>query len=186
MKTEVNIKDAEALRLLMQYRKGDDTAFTALYNMYAEKMMHYGMKITPDTELIKDSIQDIFIKLLDKNSKRNITHVGNYLFISLRNKLLDYFRRANYMSESDIADMQIKESIESVEKAYIVMEHEEICHRKVNHLMQNLTSRQKQAFQLYYLEQKEYNDICEIMDMNYHSIRNLVHRGMLRLREAAI
>ncbi|MCI6550774.1 MAG: sigma-70 region 4 domain-containing protein, partial [Prevotella sp.] len=39
---------------------------------------------------------------------------------------------------------------------------------------------------LYYMEEKPYDEICRIMQMNYHSVRNLVHRGMLRLRAAAM
>ena len=51
--------------------------------------------------------------------------------------------------------------------------------------MKSLTRRQRQAITLYYLEQRKYEDICQIMHMNYHSVRNLVHRGMLKLRETA-
>lgn len=38
--------------------------------------------------------------------------------------------------------------------------------------------RQRQAFQLHYIDERKYDEICEIMHMNYHSVRNLVHRGM--------
>ena len=51
--------------------------------------------------------------------------------------------------------------------------------------MNALTRRQRQAITLYYLEQRKYDDICDIMKMNYHSVRNLMYRGMARLREAA-
>lgn len=186
MKSEINIKDSEAIKLLADYQNGDDKAFATLYNIYADKMLLYGMKITTDTELIKDCIQDIFCKLLDKEKKCDISHVSSYLFISLRNRLLDKFRKAAYTSESSIDDILIKETVDSTEKAYIVMEHENIQHQKVNHLMNTLTKRQRQAFMLYYIEEREYSDICKIMDMNYHSIRNLVHRGMVKLREEAI
>ena len=59
-------------------------------------------------------------------------------------------------------------------------------HDQVAHLMQNLTRRQRQAITLYYLEERKYDEICKIMQMNYHSVRNLMHRGMLKLREAAM
>ncbi len=50
--------------------------------------------------------------------------------------------------------------------------------------MDELTPRQRQVFTLYYIEQRKDEDICDIMQMNYHSVRNLVHRGMLKLRAA--
>jgi RNA polymerase sigma factor (sigma-70 family) len=56
----------------------------------------------------------------------------------------------------------------------------------VDTLLKTLTPRQRQAFQLYYIEERKYEEICQLMDMNYHSVRNLVHRGMLRLRAVAV
>ena len=55
-------------------------------------------------------------------------------------------------------------------------------HIQVGALMNVLTPRQREAFRLHFLEEKEYQEVCEIMNMNYHSIRNLIHRGMLKMR----
>lgn len=68
----------------------------------------------------------------------------------------------------------------------IYTERELLQSDKVAHLMQNLTNRQRQAITLYYLEERKYDEICQILQMNYHSVRNLMHRGMLKLREAAL
>ena len=57
---------------------------------------------------------------------------------------------------------------------------------QVAHLMNHLTRRQRQAITLYYLEERKYDEIWNILHMNYHSVRNLMHRGMLKLREAAL
>ena len=73
-----------------------------------------------------------------------------------------------------------------MENDYLYSEKEQMQSAKVAHLMKNLTRRQRQAITLYYLEQRKYDEICQIMQMNYHSVRNLMHRGMLKLREAAI
>lgn len=68
------------------------------------------------------------------------------------------------------------------------LEEEKSLHQKnkVAYLMEALTPRQREALQLYYLDEKKYDEICQIMNMNYHSVRNLVHRGMLKLRAAAL
>ena len=54
---------------------------------------------------------------------------------------------------------------------------------KVKYLLAQLSPRQREALTLYYIEEKKYEDICTIMDMNYQSVRNLMHRGITRLRE---
>ena len=183
-----NIKEREemAQALLAAYRQGDQTAFMSLYNMYAEMLLNYGMCITSDKELVKDCVQDVFCKLIVKCNQLQVVKVTSYLLISLRNRLLDEFRRKTNMVETAVEDIRISRAVEDVENAYIQDERTINNNRKVQVLMKELTPRQRQVFTLYYLEQRKYEDICEIMQMNYHSVRNLVHRGMLKLRAAAV
>lgn len=188
MKTNYNnIREREeaAQTLLAAYRQGDQNAFMSLYDMYAEMLLNYGLCITSDKELVKDCVQDVFIKLISKNQDLQVTKVTSYLLISLRNRLLDEFRRKNYMTETAVEDIRISSTtVEEVENSYILDESSLNNVRKVQILMDELTPRQRQVFTLYYIEQRKYEDICDIMQMNYHSVRNLVHRGMLKLRAA--
>lgn len=188
MKTNYNnIREREeaAQTLLAAYRQGDQNAFMSLYDMYAEMLLNYGLCITSDKELVKDCVQDVFIKLISKSQDLQVTKVTSYLLISLRNRLLDEFRRKNYMTETAVEDIRISSTtVEDVENSYIHDESSLNNVRKVQILMDELTPRQRQVFTLYYIEQRKYEDICDIMQMNYHSVRNLVHRGMLKLRAA--
>lgn len=187
MKTNYNnIREREeaAQTLLAAYRQGDQNAFMSLYDMYAGMLLNYGLCITSDKELVKDCVQDVFIKLISKSQDLQVTKVTSYLLISLRNRLLDEFRRKNYMTETAVEDIRISTTVEDVENSYILDESSLNNVRKVQILMDELTPRQRQVFTLYYIEQRKYEDICDIMQMNYHSVRNLVHRGMLKLRAA--
>ena len=188
MKTNYNnIREREeaAQTLLAAYRQGDQNAFMSLYDMYAEMLLNYGLCITSDKELVKDCVQDVFIKLISKSQDLQVTKVTSYLLISLRNRLLDEFRRKNYMTETAVEDIRISSTtVDDVENSYILDESSLNNVRKVQILMDELTPRQRQVFTLYYIEQRKYEDICDIMQMNYHSVRNLVHRGMLKLRAA--
>lgn len=189
MKANYNsIKEREemAQALLAAYRKGDQSAFMSLYNMYAEMLLNYGLCITTDKELVKDCVQDVFVKLISKAQQLQVLKITSYLLISLRNRLLDEFRRKNYMTETAVEDIRFSKSIEDVENCYIQEEKMYRVSCKVKTLMQELTPRQRQVFTLYYIEERKYEDICQIMQMNYHSVRNLVHRGMLKLRAAAV
>lgn len=189
MKTNYNnIREREeaAQTLLAAYCQGDQNAFMSLYDMYAEMLLNYGLCITSDKELVKDCVQDVFIKLISKSQDLQVTKVTSYLLISLRNRLLDEFRRKNYMTETAVEDIRISTTVEDVENSYILDESSLNNVRKVQILMDELTPRQRQVFTLYYIEQRKYEDICDIMQMNYHSVRNLVHRGMLKLRSVAV
>jgi len=181
---ELKMKTRE---LVNEFCAGNDRAFAQLYDLYIQMLVNYGMKITTDQELLKDCIHDVFMKVYKKRGeKQPINNLGSYLIISLKNRLFDEFRRQTFASEDSIDNYEFHYAIPSVEQDYLYSEREEIRLAKVAHLMKNLTRRQRQAITLYYIEERKYEEICQIMQMNYHSVRNLMHRSMLKLREAAM
>ena len=173
-------------RLVSEFCAGNDHAFAELYDMYVNMLFNYGLKFTTDKELLKDCIHDIFVKVYSKRNEKNaINNLGSYLLISLKNRLLDEFRHQTFSTSNEVEEYEYRRAAEDVERDYLSQEAEWMRSARVAHLMQKLTRRQRQAITLYYLEQRKYDEICSIMNMNYHSVRNLMHRGMVKLREAA-
>ena len=173
--------------LVAQFCSGDDKAYAELYDMYIQMLYNYGLKMTSDHELLKDCVHDVFVKVyLKRNDKNAIKNLCSYLLISLKNRLLDEFRRQTFTTPNEVEEYEYRRAAEDVERDYICQERSLFQTEQVTHLMQNLTRRQRQAITLYYLEERKYEEICKIMQMNYHSVRNLMHRGMLKLREAAM
>ena len=181
-----NLKE-QTRQLVMEFCNGDDKAFAKLYDMYVKMLYNYGLKLTTNQELLKDCIHDVFVKVYNKrNDKYAINNLCSYLVISLKNRLLDEFRRQAFSTPNEVERYDYRRAAEDVERDYLLQEHEELQTAQVAFLMQHLTHRQRQAITLYYLEERKYDEICDIMKMNYHSVRNLMHRGMLKLREAAM
>lgn len=178
------IKEEKAQKLLAAYCQGDGNAFTELYNLYIIALLNYGSCFTVDRELVKDCVHDVFVELLIKCRKYPIKRVGSYLIIALRNRLLDVFRRNVYTVDTPITDYKLGKCDEGVENRYIRQEREERIHDDVDHLFAELTPRQQLAFQLHFIEQKDYEEICGILKMNYSCVRNLVHRGMVKVRSS--
>ena len=165
-----NILKERTRELIAQFCEGNDDAFAELYDLYIQMLNNYGSKLTQDQELLKDCIHDVFVKVyLKRNDKNGINNFASYLLISLKNKLLDEFRRRTFSSEDPVENFDYRYSTADVEGDYLSQEFRD----------------QLQAITLYYIEERKYDEICEIMHMNYHSVRNLMHRGMLKLREAA-
>ena len=172
--------------LVAAFCNGDDSAFSELYDIYADILYNYGCRLTSDRELLKDCIHDVFVKVYNKRSEHSaIRNFGSYVVISLKNRLFDEFRRQTFTAETAAEAYDFRLSAVDIESDYIAQERQALQQALVGDLMENLTRRQRQAITLYYLEQRKYDEICGIMQMNYHSVRNLMHRGMMRLREAA-
>ena len=168
--------------LLASFQAGNMAAFSELYDLHINILFNYGLKLTIDKELLKDCIHDIFVKLYVKKDELGvIDNLKSYLFISLKNKLCDELRKRMYMSDTAVEEINVVSSTD-VEDDYMEEEKTRNNLLLVNNLMDQLSPRQREALTLYYIEEKKYEDICEIMDMNYQSVRNLMHRGLTKLR----
>ena len=160
-------------------------AFSQLYNLHINVLFNYGLKLTIDKELLKDCIHDIFVKLYTKKDELGtIDNLRSYLFISLKNKLCDELRRRMYMSDTAVEEVSISTPTD-VEDDYMEEEQRKNEFSLVRRLLDQLYPSQREALTLYYIEEKKYEDICEIMNMNYQSVRNLMHRGLTKLRSLA-
>jgi RNA polymerase sigma factor (sigma-70 family) len=182
----VKAVDTNTSNLLSAFQKGSIEAFSQLYDLYANVLFNYGCKLTNDRELLKDCIHDVFIKIYNKREElHNVLNFKSYLFVSLRNKLYDEMRKNNRLTERQIDDYQ-PVSPDDVEVDYISSEKKELVDTKVSFLLDKLSSRQREAITLYYLEERKYDDICNIMGINYQSVRNLIYRGLTKLRTLVV
>lgn len=177
--------DAETAELLIQFREGSDHAFSKLYNAYVNLLYSYGCRLTTDMELLKDCIQEVFVKIYNKRLELDtVANFKSYILISLKNKLCDESRKRVNLSDVSVDELDVISS-DNVEKDYIANEKEMLDNLFVTKLLNQLSPRQRKAIILYYIEERKYEDICVIMEMNYQSVRNLIHRGITKLRTCA-
>ncbi|SOU87410.1 sigma-70 family RNA polymerase sigma factor [Tenacibaculum dicentrarchi] len=71
--------------------------FSALFDTHYEKLYNYTIKIVKDESISNDLLQDTFIKLWENIDSMKINHrsIESFLIITLKNKIIDYFRKEN-------------------------------------------------------------------------------------------
>ena len=162
------------------------TNFSQLYNKHIDQLFAFGSRFTSDREMLKDCIQDVFVKLYTRRESLGpIDNVDSYLFISLRNRIHDEFRRNGKITGDEVNDANMQAVAEYEEYNQEQMEQQQELTNNVEKFFEKLSPRQRQIINLYYIEQRKYEDICRIMGINYQSVRNLMHRSISRLREYA-
>jgi RNA polymerase sigma factor (sigma-70 family) len=173
-----NLEDSEIWNL---FRKGDKDAFAALYQRMSDRLYRYGMKFTTDEELVKDSIQDLFLKIhLNRAKLPDVDNCDFYLFKLLKNILIDAFRQQDKMiyispeelpfyaeftfdpSDQDDEDDDIKERFEQV--------------------VSLLSDRQKEAIYLRYYSDMSYDEISDLLGISNQSARNLIYRSIEKIK----
>ena len=95
--------------LWKRFLKGDDRAYTELYNLYIDDLFAYGMHFTTNRESVKDCIQEVFISLYkDRSKQRKVNNIKSYLFVSLKNELFDLFFFSTGTEESNFYEQNLR------------------------------------------------------------------------------
>ena len=159
---------------------------TQLYDTHIDNLFMFGTKFTSDRELIKDCIQDVFVRLFNKGRDLDkVDNIESYLYVSLRNRINDEFRRQTHLSDDEITDLNMRPLTESEEYDLERIDEDNNRQLAMSQYISNLSPRQQQIIHLFYIEERKYDDICQIMGINYQSVRNLMHRSMSRLKKMA-
>jgi RNA polymerase sigma factor (sigma-70 family) len=165
------------------FLQGDKHAFSEIFLACHDDLFRYGMRLARDPELINDCIQNLFLKLWkNRYNLKPVNDLKPYLFKSLRNHIIDTLelKRQDLPINQDIEEMLIVEF--TAEDFIISGQTENEMHEKVIKLLNQLTSRQRHAIYLRYFEDMEFETIAQIMDMHVQSVRNLISRGLLAMR----
>ena len=153
------------------------------YTEHVDSMYSYGCKFTADRELVKDCIQDIFVKLSEKEDISAIKNMKFYLLRSLKNRLIDELSKAKSEGIDEDDSFAYIHDISDPNSLMEFDETQRLRKQYIEKIFENLTGRQKEAIYLYYIEEMSYNEICQLLKMNYQSVRNTIHRALVRLRE---
>lgn len=170
--------------VLQQFLKGDNDAYSLLYRRYVQELFSYGRSFTKDDELLKDAIQDVFYKILcNRELLRNVNNLRYFLFRSLKNRLIDLHRVTIVKEEIGESDNNFSVKITVLDD--LIEEEERIAlENKIETLLKNLTSRQREAVCLRFIYEMEYEEIAGLLNMtNSKSARNLVSRAIEQIRK---
>ena len=161
---------------------GDDEAYTYIYREYSQALYAYGMHFTSDKGLVEDCIQDVFIKIFQNSRHLQSTdNIKLYLFIALKNKLFNIFRKDIKYSQIDSLEPVFAAEY-TIEDEIIENEREQFLNEKMIRMLEVLSPRQKEIIYYRFVEGLSYEEICQIMDMNYQSTQNLIQRSLKKLR----
>ena len=177
------MKKEEDFALWNQFLEGDEKAYLYIYKLYAQDMYSYGMLFTTNSELVKDCLHDVFIKI--HRNRKKLSQVDNirlYLLKAMKNYLFDVFDKKKELFHNDTIEPVFSPEY-TIEDKIIRQEELHYQSRKIRQMLESLTPRQKEVLYYRYMKNLTYDEIGEIMQMNYQSILNLLQRSIKKLRE---
>jgi len=168
------------ITLWESFRKGDREAFATLFREHYELLFRYGSKFTTDAELLEDCIQELFIELWQAKSQAPVHSVRAYLLKSLKYKLLKVFRKkGKFLPLQENMDNNFEWSHENF---LIAAQESQEKKQRVLGALGRLSGRQKEIIYLKYYQNLSYDEVSEIMNINYQVARNLLYQAIKSLK----
>ena len=159
---------------------GDKIALEVLYRRYFSSLFNYGKSFCSNEELVKDCIQDLFVKIYNSKSS-SPRFVKAYLFRILRNCIYD--KKYSAMIELPIGEIDFDLLVEDVELENLFGRGDEdlLMSKRLRKAFSLLPSNPKNALYLRFIKDFSWAEIAEALNITSHSAMNLIARALSKL-----
>jgi RNA polymerase sigma-70 factor (ECF subfamily) len=166
--------------LVITYRKeGDLQVLASLYERYMELVYGVCLKYLGDPETAKDAVMQVFEQLVVKLRQHEVDNFKSWLYTLAKNHCLMQLRSNKNKRTVDISP----DLMQSGEELHLNGElQKEAEFRKLERCLQTLSAEQKQAVELFYLQEKCYNDIVALTGIEWNKVRSLIQNGRRNLK----
>lgn len=171
------LTDAE---LVIQYQaSGDLETLATLYQRYMEQLYGVCFKYLKEPEDARDAVMQIFEQLTVKLKKHRVENFRSWLYTLAKNHCLMQLRTPRNLKTIHLTE----DGMHSGEEMHLngIPEQEDNL-RKLEKCLQTLVPDQKQAVELFYLQQKCYREIAEITGLDWNKVRSSIQNGRRNLK----
>ncbi len=174
-----NLSEAD---LLVSYKaSGNLETLGKIYEPYMDMVFAVAYKYLRDSDESKDAVMQIFEQLIVKLRNHNVENFRSWLHTVVRNHCLMQMRANGHkkFENSDIFFM------ENSEKFHQETELDFEIDEKLNGLekcMEKLNIEQKTSVQLFYIEEKCYQEVAEITGYEMSKVKSYIQNGKRNLK----
>lgn len=170
--------------LWTELKAGDEKAFSILFKRYYGYLIQYGNSFSPFSEKIQDCVQDVFTDIwIYRNSLTSTVVVKAYLLSCVRKRIANLEQKDKVFNKSKSVDALAFLFDFSVEQQLISDEVTAGNVTQLNKVLNVLPVRQKEALYLRYHHGLSVDEIAAILNVNYQSANNLLHRALVNIRK---
>ena len=161
------------------YADRDNDWLGILLQRYTLLLLGVCMKYLKNEELAKDSVQQIFLKVITELHKYKVDYFKSWVYMVAKNHCLMQLRdkpgkinlelNEKFPAHDDTSD---KQQLLQDEKTYTLM----------SVALNELNPEQQQCVTLFYLEKKSYSEICEMTGHTMMQVKSHIQNGKRNLR----
>lgn len=175
--TNTHLADSQ---LVTSYKEtGDQQYLLTLYQRYSGLLFGVCLKYLKSTELARDACTDIYEELVNKLLKHEVDNFKGWLHVLAKNHCLQKLRSQKKSVTADLPEdiMQSDETLHLEE-----MMDREANINSMENCLEQLNTDQKRMVELFYLEQKCYNEITAITGYSWNAVRSHIQNARRNLK----
>lgn len=168
-----------------EFKEGSEWAFTCIYKKYIVSLYRYGKRITPDKQLIEDSVHDFFVDLWrNRGSIGHARSVKYYLFKGLKRKIIkNLIIKRRLPGHEKLAEDYDFEMTSSHEYEIIAGQVSAEQKKRLFTAIDKLSKRQKEAVSLRFYKGLTYQQVATMLSISAKSTYTLIYRAIDVLKE---
>lgn len=164
---------------LIELAKKDPELFGILMERYQAQLFHYIRRMTQfGQDDVEDLLQDVFIRIYQKlNEYNEELKFSSWAYRIAHNLIIDHFRKINARPKINALE---DEEWERLITASVHIEKEIMnkdCVEKIKKAIGELPIKYKEVLILRFVEEKEYEEIMDILKKPKGSVATLIARG---------
>ncbi|MEN6456399.1 MAG: RNA polymerase sigma factor [Prolixibacteraceae bacterium] len=171
--------------LWQSIKAGDKQGFNTLFRVYYSELYYYGFKIIPDPDIVKECIQEVFIRVWEtRQSLADIENIKAYLIVCVRRMILVQKKKSRSIQTVEVGKFENSIFFFDVNE---FEKHEEISdelRRVLLNAINSLTVKQRELIMLFFYHELSYSEIADITGVSVEAVRNLMYRTLIHLRES--
>ncbi len=168
------------LELVRLWQQGEVVAFEALYKRYVVEMVTTATRKTGCTEVAKELVQDVFLKVyLHKDALQKTISLKGYLFTALKNRIFNFYRQQLAQQKlEEVLYQNIKQSSNDVQN-YI--EYKELLQR-VQAKIKELPPQCRTVYLLSRQDQLSHKEISNLLNISTNTVEQHIKKALRILR----
>lgn len=175
-----NYKDTDDSELLQNFYNDHDNKWLGiLLPRYTLLLLGVCMKYLKNEEDAKDSVQQIFIKIINELHKYKVDYFKSWIYMIAKNHCLMTLRDKGKLT-AELNEKIISVPDETEEKISLI--EKDVLLNKMMNAIKRLNSEQKECVSLFYLQKKSYAEIADITGFTMLQVKSHIQNGKRNLR----
>jgi len=173
-----DIPDAELLQRF--YADHDNEWLGIILQRYTLLLLGVCMKYLKNEEEAKDSVQQIFLKVIQELQKYKVEYFKSWLYMVAKNHCLMKIRERQGKITTEINDRLSATPQEESDRQTLLQDDQTLSY--MEEALMELSPEQRQCVTLFYLQKKSYQEISEETRFTMMQVKSYIQNGKRNLK----